>query len=81
MWGEWARCREVEASVFFAPDSEPAGARAHREAAAQRICAGCAVLAECRGHALAVGEGYGIWGGMAPNGTAGGICAGHVAPW
>ncbi|MDT2009536.1 WhiB family transcriptional regulator [Rhodococcus opacus] len=64
VWREWARCRDVEASVFFAPDSERAGARARREAAAQRICEGCPVLVECRGHALAVGESYGTWGGM-----------------
>ncbi|EID78045.1 WhiB family transcriptional regulator [Rhodococcus opacus] len=68
VWREWARCRDVGASVFFAPDSEHAGARARREAAAQRICAGCPVLTECRGRALAMGEGYGIWGGMTERG-------------
>ncbi|EID79883.1 MULTISPECIES: WhiB family transcriptional regulator [Rhodococcus] len=40
------------------------GARARREAAAQQICEGWPVLAECREHALAMGESYGIWGEM-----------------
>lgn len=35
-----------------------------REHRAKAICRECPVLAQCRDHALAVGEVYGIWGGM-----------------
>ncbi|MTA96041.1 MAG: WhiB family transcriptional regulator, partial [Actinobacteria bacterium] len=31
---------------------------------AKAICASCPVLAQCRDHALAVQEPYGIWGGL-----------------
>lgn len=35
-----------------------------REHRAKAICSECPVLAQCREHALQVGEVYGIWGGM-----------------
>jgi WhiB family redox-sensing transcriptional regulator len=35
-----------------------------REHRAKAICRECPVLEKCRDHALAVGEVYGIWGGM-----------------
>jgi len=28
------------------------------------VCASCPVIAQCRAHALAVQEPYGIWGGL-----------------
>lgn len=31
---------------------------------AKEMCRACPVLAQCRSHALAVSEPYGIWGGM-----------------
>jgi len=39
-------------------------ARAQREMRAKEMCRTCPVLAQCRTHALAVGEPYGIWGGL-----------------
>ncbi|MBN4926156.1 WhiB family transcriptional regulator [Hoyosella rhizosphaerae] len=66
LW-DWQRdglCRGVDSSVFFHPDGERGRARHERELRAKALCHQCPVLAECRSHALAVGEPYGIWGGM-----------------
>jgi WhiB family redox-sensing transcriptional regulator len=54
----------VDSSVFFPPDGERGRARAQREQNAKKWCRSCPVLEQCRTHALAVGEPYGIWGGM-----------------
>ncbi|PBC36898.1 WhiB family transcriptional regulator [Rhodococcus sp. ACS1] len=65
--GEWrarAACHGAELTVFFSPDAERGRARDRREARARQICQRCPVLAPCRDHALAVGEPYGVWGGM-----------------
>ncbi|TQC47758.1 WhiB family transcriptional regulator [Rhodococcus sp. WS4] len=65
--GDWwarAACRGAELAVFFSPDDERGHARDRREARARRICQPCPVLAQCRDHALAVGEPFGVWGGM-----------------
>ena len=35
-----------------------------REQRAKEMCRSCPVIAQCRSHALAVGEPYGIWGGL-----------------
>ncbi|MFD8708673.1 WhiB family transcriptional regulator [Kitasatospora sp. NPDC059648] len=60
-------CRTSEGAAPFLP------APAHRttvqdarerEAAAKAVCAGCAVRVECRRHALAVREPYGVRGGL-----------------
>ncbi|MFE7422004.1 WhiB family transcriptional regulator [Rhodococcus sp. NPDC057529] len=64
--GEWrvrAACRGADLSVFFSPDGERRHARDRREARARQICEVCPVLVQCRDHALAVGEPYGVWGG------------------
>jgi len=39
-------------------------ARRAREERAKAICRACPVLEQCREHALAVQEPYGIWGAM-----------------
>ena len=39
-------------------------ARAQREMRAKEMCRRCPVITQCRTHALAVGEPYGIWGGL-----------------
>ncbi|MBV6756134.1 WhiB family transcriptional regulator [Rhodococcus opacus] len=65
--GDWwarAACRDAELAVFFSPDDERGHARDRREAQALQICLPCPVLVQCRDHALAVGEPYGVWGGM-----------------
>jgi WhiB family transcriptional regulator, redox-sensing transcriptional regulator len=63
-WQMRGRCRGVDSSVFFSPDGERGRARAAREQRAKEICRRCPVMAQCRTHALAVAEPYGIWGGM-----------------
>ncbi len=49
--------------MFFHPDGERGRARSQREMRAKEMCRRCPVIAQCRTHALAVGEPYGIWGG------------------
>ncbi len=64
---EWqldGHCRGVDSEVFFHPDGERGRARAERAYLAKRICRGCPVLERCREYALAVGEPFGVWGGM-----------------
>jgi WhiB family redox-sensing transcriptional regulator len=63
-WQLRGACRGVDSSVFFPPDGERGRARAQREQNAKKWCRSCPVLEQCRTHALAVGEPYGIWGGM-----------------
>jgi WhiB family transcriptional regulator, redox-sensing transcriptional regulator len=66
LW-EWqleGSCRAADPRLFFHPEGERGPARRERDAAAKEICATCPVLRQCRAHALAVREPYGIWGGL-----------------
>src|ERR1700759_5846246 len=63
-WQMHGLCRGVDSSVFFHPDGERGRARAQREMRAKEMCRSCPVMAQCRAHALDVGEPYGIWGGL-----------------
>ena len=66
LW-EWqlrGSCRDVDPGLFFHLDGDRGASRRLREAAAKAVCAECPVLSECRAHALAVREPYGIWGGL-----------------
>lgn len=63
-WQYEGACREVDTAMFFHPEGERGAARRRRVEAAKAICATCPVLQQCRSHALAVREPYGIWGGM-----------------
>ncbi|MEO6882038.1 MAG: WhiB family transcriptional regulator [Mycobacteriaceae bacterium] len=63
-WQMKGLCRGVDSSYFFHPDGERGAARAKREERAKAMCERCPVLQQCRTHALAVHEPYGIWGGM-----------------
>ncbi|MFF0414131.1 WhiB family transcriptional regulator [Kitasatospora sp. NPDC004745] len=63
-WHTGAACRRDEAGLFFAPSKEPTAARLSREEQAKQVCARCPVLLECREHALAQPEPYGVWGGL-----------------
>lgn len=63
-WQLQGACRGVDSSVFFHPEGERGRARAQRERHAKELCRNCPVITQCRSHALAVGEAYGIWGGM-----------------
>ncbi len=63
-WQFAGACRDADPSVFFHPEGERGQARRNRDRAAQAICARCPVLRECREHALATHEPYGVWGGL-----------------
>ncbi len=63
-WKARGACRAVDSTVFFHPEHERGAARATRDAIAKALCARCPVVRECREHALAVHEPYGIWGGL-----------------
>ena len=63
-WQLRGACRGEDSSVFFHPDGERGQARLARERRAKEFCARCPVRAQCRAHALRIGEPYGIWGGM-----------------
>jgi len=63
-WQLDAACRGLDSSLFFHPPGERGGPHDEREEAAKRICAGCAVRAQCLQYALAARERYGVWGGL-----------------
>ncbi len=63
-WQLLGACRRGEYALFFAAQVEATGQRKEREHRAKELCLSCPVLTQCRQHALAVGEKYGIWGGM-----------------
>ena len=63
-WQIRGSCRGMDSAYFFHPDGERGPARARREAKAKEVCQHCPVLEQCRRHALAVQEPYGIWGGL-----------------
>lgn len=50
--------------MFFHPDGERGPRRRNRDNAAKAVCATCPVIQQCREHALAVQEPFGIWGGL-----------------
>ncbi|MFE5700546.1 WhiB family transcriptional regulator [Rhodococcus koreensis] len=62
-WQREARCRNLDADVFFSCEGEGRQARIRRERVAKQICDACPVRRDCRDHALSVGERYGVWGG------------------
>lgn len=66
-WQLHGACRGMNSEYFFHSDAERGRARDTREARAKQICHTCPVIAECREHALAVQEAYGIWGGLGEN--------------
>jgi WhiB family transcriptional regulator, redox-sensing transcriptional regulator len=63
-WRLRAACRNVDSTVFFAPDGEQARERDAREARAKAICARCRVIGPCAAYAIRYGERYGVWGGL-----------------
>jgi WhiB family redox-sensing transcriptional regulator len=63
-WRAEAACVTADPDLFF---PFAAGAVAARQAnQARRICARCAVRAQCLQFAMNVPEGHGIWGGTTP---------------
>ena len=63
-WQMRGACRGMDSGFFFHPEGERGPARANREARAKQVCRNCPVLEQCRRHALAVHEPYGVWGGL-----------------
>ncbi|WP_219417457.1 WhiB family transcriptional regulator [Pseudonocardia nigra] len=63
-WQLRAECRGMDSAFFFHPENERGPARADREARAKDVCMRCPVLEQCRTHALAAHEPYGVWGGL-----------------
>ena len=63
-WQLLGACRGKDTELFFHPEGERGPRRANREAAAKAVCATCPVLLQCRRHALAAREPYGVWGGL-----------------
>jgi WhiB family redox-sensing transcriptional regulator len=63
-WQLQGSCRDADPRLFFHPEGERGPARRERDAAAREICSTCPVLEQCRSHALAVREPYGVWGGL-----------------
>ncbi len=64
---EWqfdGSCRRTNPEMFFHPEGERGPARRNRDIEAKRVCLTCPVIAQCRTHALAVREPYGVWGGL-----------------
>ncbi len=58
VWRDRAACRGTNPALFF--DPHPAAVDA-----AKTVCVGCPVRHPCAAHALAVGEEFGVWGGLA----------------
>src|SRR5665647_715503 len=63
-WQYQGACRSADPTLFFHPEGERGSARRRRAEAAKAICQACPVLQQCRTHALAVREPYGVWGGI-----------------
>jgi len=64
-WARDARCRTADPAIFFGPNRfEPKHERLQREKQAIAICRTCPCILECRAHAVAEGESYGVWGGL-----------------
>lgn len=69
-WEDSARCREVDAGLFFPPDDGPGFGGYSR---ARQVCVTCTVRAECLEAALARegtaagGDRAGLWGGLSPD--------------
>lgn len=63
-WQVDGLCRTLSPEVFFHPEGERGLARRTRAETAKLVCHACPVLPQCRRHAMAVREPYGIWGGL-----------------
>ena len=69
-WQVMAACRGMDVEVFFHASSERSHVRDERIAMAKAVCQRCPVLGECRAHALATREPYGVWGGLSESDRA-----------
>ncbi|MEW2626151.1 WhiB family transcriptional regulator [Streptomyces sp. NPDC048106] len=63
-WQMEAACRGLDGAVFYSPAGERGIERARREERARSVCQACPVREKCALFALALGEPYGVWGGL-----------------
>ena len=63
-WQYSGACRDLPTEMFFKPDRLRGTSRHRHESAAKAVCSTCAVIEQCRNHALTVQERYGVWGGL-----------------
>lgn len=63
-WQFEGSCRTVSPEAFFHPEGERGSARRRRDERAKAVCRACPVLEQCREHALAAREPYGVWGAL-----------------
>lgn len=63
-WRYVGLCRTTDPEEFFHPEGERGERRRRRDERAKRVCRRCPVIEECREHALAAREPYGVWGGL-----------------
>ncbi len=75
-WQLHGACRGKDTELFFHPEGERGPSRSNREAAAKSVCAACPVRLQCRAHALASHEPYGVWGGLSEHEREA-VIAGH----
>ncbi|MFJ9948535.1 WhiB family transcriptional regulator [Kitasatospora sp. NPDC091207] len=59
-----AACRSVDGSRLFRGVDGPGAVLGGAEEAAKALCGACPVRIECRRHALAAREPFGVWGGL-----------------
>jgi WhiB family redox-sensing transcriptional regulator len=78
-WQLQGACRGMDSGFFFHPEGERGAARTTREARAKQVCRTCPVIEQCRRHALAAHEPYGVWGGLSES-ERDEILRGHARP-
>ncbi|WP_194784693.1 WhiB family transcriptional regulator [Actinomyces haliotis] len=63
-WQYEGACRGMDSAAFFHPEGERGSSRRRRDEEAKAVCQTCPVIVDCRNHALATHEPYGVWGGL-----------------
>lgn len=62
-WRDMAECRLLEPDAFIPIHVEAPGPKQRREERAKKVCAQCAVRAECLEFAIDTEQPDGVWGG------------------
>lgn len=63
MWADRGSCQE-QPELFYNEEEDAKGIRRDKERLAKQICQQCPVILDCRRHAAASRELYGVWGGL-----------------